>query len=80
MVGRPNGMSGKHNAPRKPHPLDIRVAVKRHHHGWEDDRLEGEIIRRAQRESGSWRYVVRTDDGGELEIDHTRDLVPIGGR
>lgn len=61
---------------REPHPVGIRVWIKRHHHGWVDGREEGTITLANQRPTGSWFYEVTKDDGWVYHVDHTRDLVP----
>jgi hypothetical protein len=64
---------------QEPHGVGSRVSVTRTRHGWYDGDLAATVIRRWQRETGTWCYMVRDDDGCEHEVNHTRDMRTISG-
>lgn len=59
-------------------PFELRdaVGVVRSRHGWHDGRLEGVVTSRHQSGTGKWSYGVTDAEGGEHEVDHTRNLRP----
>ena len=61
------------NASDFPIEPGTKVAVIRCRHGWYDGSVEGVVTSR----NGN-SYIVKTDDGHYLDINHTRDLRKIG--
>jgi hypothetical protein len=50
------------------------VAIIRTRRGWLDGTADGKVIHRDRRSTGTYFYTVRTRDGVNMEVEHTRDL------
>lgn len=60
-----------------PFNVGDRVAIIRIRHGWHDGRLEGTIVSRYVRPTGTYSYSASVEDSEigdyEVDIEHTRD-------
>ncbi|ARK07515.1 hypothetical protein LAV_00140 [Sphingobium phage Lacusarx] len=56
------------------HPKGLRVAIKRHRHGWLGGSVHGTVREVIPRDTGACGYIVDGDDGAEYEIRNTKDI------
>lgn len=50
------------------------VAIIRTRHGWLNGNVDGKVVYRGCRDTGTYYYTVRDRSGGMHEVEHTRDL------
>ena len=63
----------------RPFKVGDHVAIIRTHHGWLDGNVDGKVVTRMERTTGTYFYIVRDRMGIDHEVDHTRDLAEATG-